>query len=67
MYPNKGSRWWNDSEEEEESVYSKKGREKLLEEDAMANAEDGVMLGYEEGFDDMFNDEIFDDSFEEVV
>lgn len=33
---------------EEENIYSKKARKKLVEEDVLSNEEDGFMQGYEE-------------------
>ncbi len=43
--------------EVEESIYDKETRERRVEEGALSNEEDGFMLGYEEGFQDSFEDE----------
>ena len=46
-------------EEEEENIYSKEGRAKQVDDDAMKTSEDAFMLGYEEGFfDEIDEDEL---------
>ena len=44
-------------EEEEESFYSKKLREKLVEEEGLNNAEDWFMEGYEQSFPEIVEEE----------
>ncbi|HIG92610.1 TPA: hypothetical protein HA234_00255 [Candidatus Woesearchaeota archaeon] len=67
MYTDKKYRDWYSEEEEEETIYSKRGRESRRDADAMSDEEDGFMQGIEEDFESIFDDEIFDDTFEEVV
>lgn len=42
---------------EDVSVYAEEARQRLVEDGALSNEEDGFMLGYEEDFMDNFEDE----------
>lgn len=66
MYP-KRSRWGSPPPEEDETIYSKEMRERLVEEDALASEEAAFMEGYEEGLDDWGEEEFFDMIDEELV
>ena len=59
MYPtmNDRERSLLPQEEEDLGIYSKKGREERIEEDAMKGWEDAIMLGYEEDFPEILADE----------
>lgn len=60
MYPNmkdtERSLFLNE-QEEDVSIYSKKGREEHIEQDALNNWEDAIMQGYEEDFPEILADE----------
>ena len=57
MYPKQQQKEF--LEEEEENIYSKEGRAKQVDDDAMKTSEDAFMLGYEEGFfDEIDEDEL---------
>ena len=49
MYPNINSRWSTVLEEDDETIYSRSSRERLVEEDAQTSEDDWLMEGWEEG------------------
>lgn len=69
MYP-KTSQKVDFAEEDEEGIYTKEGRGKQVDDDLITGWEDGLMMGYEEGFDDIIDedelrwqDEVYEESF----
>ncbi len=59
MYPKMESerRRYTLPEEEEETFYSKRSREKLVEQEGLNNEEDWFMEGYEQGFPESIEEE----------
>ena len=60
MYPTMKDRersLFHDDVEEDLSIYSKKGREERLEQDALHHWEDAIMQGYEDGIPEQLEDE----------
>jgi hypothetical protein len=51
---------------EEDTIYSKEGREKRVDDGQIQGWEEGFMQGVEEGFDEFF-DESLDEDFEEIM
>ena len=56
MYPQQQKKYFE--EEEEEDIYTKVARAKKVDDDALRYEEDGFMQGYEEGFDDLYNEDL---------
>ncbi|MBI2151642.1 hypothetical protein HYU21_02865 [Candidatus Woesearchaeota archaeon] len=54
-------------EEEEETIYSRKKREILMDEEGLTNAEDGFMNGYENSLCIMDEDDFLDFEDEEQM
>lgn len=60
MYPNMKERektLFQNELEDDLGIYSKKGREERVEEDALNTWEDAIMLGYEEDFPEQLLEE----------
>ena len=63
MYPRYGSRYKYASEEDEETIYSKKSRERMVEEDNLNHEEDWVMEGYEEALPELEEEDELTEDF----
>ena len=60
MYPTMNDRersLFHEELEEDQGIYSKKGREERVEQDALKSWEDAIMQGYEEGIPEQLEDE----------
>lgn len=57
MYPQQRPKEYLFSDEEEENIYTKEGRAKQVDDDAMAGWEDGFVLGVEEAFQDVVDED----------
>jgi len=71
MYPNmKDSErtFFHEEQEEDQSIYSKKGREERMEENAIKSWEDAIMQGYEEDLFEAKDEEewVADEVYQEV-
>ena len=61
MYPRIRTKWGNfSSQEEVDTIYSKKKREILVDEGALSYEEEGFMKGYQEELDFTEEDELLD-------
>lgn len=74
MYPTINDRersFFQEELEEDQGIYSKKGREERIEQDALNSWEDAIMQGYEEDFPEIMADEEesrwLDETFTEEV
>lgn len=56
MYP-KTSQKAELREEEDEGIYTKEGRERLVDDDIIGGWEDGLMMGVEEAFGDVIDED----------
>ena len=71
MYPNMKDRegsFFPDDLEEDQGIYSKKGREERMEENAIKSWEDAIMQGYEEDLFEAKDEEewVADEVYREV-